>query len=301
MPYIIRTIGKKFYQQLEQFNLETGMSTGFTKPNLPTDPDYIPPFDSPSCPTTEIRVDETTTTTSPPLKQLSTYSSLINIATTPFITQQITISASNLEFGGEITDVVTYNWNYEKISSTGIRTAFYSVSQSNSLVLNLDVSTEYFINCEIVVNNATGFYGTKYFLFKTDNSYSLNSLLSINSTVNLGLQQPVPPQTNSCIVSENSRETFLLPPQDPSTLYLGAFRRTIYKGFIEDSVEFPSSLNNLVVGNIPVASTDSVIVVEVSVDITHTDFQYSFPQLYTYYLSQSASFLPLSRSYFKFL
>lgn len=64
MPYIIRSTGKKFYQTLEQYNANTGISTGVVKDNIDTDPDYIPPFDSPSCPTTEERVEDTTTTTS---------------------------------------------------------------------------------------------------------------------------------------------------------------------------------------------------------------------------------------------
>lgn len=55
MPYIIRHVGKKFYQNLEQYNINTGISVGVVKPNVDTDVDYIPPFDSPSCPTTEDR------------------------------------------------------------------------------------------------------------------------------------------------------------------------------------------------------------------------------------------------------
>lgn len=63
MPYIVKITGKKFFQFLERYNINTGISTGEVKPNIISDPDYIPPFDSPSCPSTEERIEETTTTT----------------------------------------------------------------------------------------------------------------------------------------------------------------------------------------------------------------------------------------------
>lgn len=51
MPTLTRYTGKLKYALLEQYDLDTGIATGITKPNVIGDPDYIPPQDSPLCPT----------------------------------------------------------------------------------------------------------------------------------------------------------------------------------------------------------------------------------------------------------
>lgn len=63
MPWLIRHTGKKRFLQLEQYNVLTGIATGEYKDNDLGDPDYIAPFDSPSCPNFDEHFETTTTTT----------------------------------------------------------------------------------------------------------------------------------------------------------------------------------------------------------------------------------------------
>ena len=47
----LENTGMKAYQTLEQYYESTGEATGVTKPNVPEDPDYVPPVeDLTSCP-----------------------------------------------------------------------------------------------------------------------------------------------------------------------------------------------------------------------------------------------------------
>jgi hypothetical protein len=46
--------GRVIYKTLVEYNSATGEPTGVTKPNVSSDPDYIPPFyDENACPTTQ--------------------------------------------------------------------------------------------------------------------------------------------------------------------------------------------------------------------------------------------------------
>ena len=51
MPNITIYTGLLTYELLEQYDLDTGISTGVVKPNISTDPDFIPGLVSDQCPT----------------------------------------------------------------------------------------------------------------------------------------------------------------------------------------------------------------------------------------------------------
>ena len=64
--------GLFIYTNLIEIDAVTGLPTGITKPNVPSDPDYIAPFVSLDCPlstttttTTPVPTTTTTTTTTP--------------------------------------------------------------------------------------------------------------------------------------------------------------------------------------------------------------------------------------------
>lgn len=59
MGDLVKHTGQKVFSTLEQYNVLTGLATGVTKPNVDTDPDYIPPDESSDCPTYYTRGDST--------------------------------------------------------------------------------------------------------------------------------------------------------------------------------------------------------------------------------------------------
>lgn len=80
--------GFKAYTNLEQYYLDSGVATGLTKPNNPSDPDYIAPFlDLTFCPLPSATPSISTSVSVTP-------SISVSISTTPSVTPTVTPSVS---------------------------------------------------------------------------------------------------------------------------------------------------------------------------------------------------------------
>ncbi|MGH2624685.1 MAG: hypothetical protein ACRDE7_13535 [Sphingobacterium sp.] len=98
--------GRKAYKELIEIDIDTGLPTGQKKPNVPSDPDYIPPFgDAELCPIIDeviwkgkeetayceqIENTTTSTTTSTTTTTTSTTTSTTTTTTIPYTTYYYT-------------------------------------------------------------------------------------------------------------------------------------------------------------------------------------------------------------------
>ena len=98
--------GMKGWSTLEEYYIDTGLPTGFTKPNVPGDPDYVPPVSDPAfCPPATI---------TPPATGISM--TLVN--TGPFNITYNGPATGTLTGGGTVNNLPVGNYTFSGAGGT---------------------------------------------------------------------------------------------------------------------------------------------------------------------------------------